>query len=43
MRLVQGGRGYNINITVSSQFGDVEYAYLLGKLLQGLIEQYMRR
>jgi len=35
------GRGYNINIPVHSQFGDEEYTYLLGKLLQNLAEQYM--
>lgn len=35
------GRGYNINIPVHSQFGDVEYTYLLGKVLQGLAEQFM--
>jgi len=35
------GRGYNINIPVHSLFGDEEYTYLLGKLLQNLAEQYM--
>lgn len=35
------GRGFNINIPVFSQFGDMEYIFLLGKLLQDLAEQYM--
>lgn len=35
------GRGYNINIPVHSHFGDEEYTFILGKLLQNLAEQYM--
>lgn len=35
------GLGYNINIPVHSQFGDQEYTFLLGKLLQSVAEQYM--
>lgn len=35
------GRGYTINVPVYSQFGDVEYTFLMGRLLQGLVEQYM--
>ncbi len=34
------GRGYNINVPVFPQFGDPEYTYLIGRLLQGLTEQY---
>lgn len=35
------GRGHTINIPVFSHFGDSEYTYLLGKLLQSICEQYM--
>ncbi len=35
------GTGYNINIPVFAQFGDLEYTFLLGRLLQGLVEQFM--
>lgn len=35
------GMGYNINIPVHSHFGDLEYTYLLGRLLQNVAEQYM--
>ncbi len=35
------GRGYTINIPVFSQFGDQEYTFLLGRLLQNLAEQYL--
>lgn len=35
------GNGYNINIPVPSQFGDEEYVYLTGKLLQSVAEQYL--
>ena len=35
------GLGYNINIPVHSHFGDREYTYLLGRLLQSVAEQYM--
>lgn len=34
------GRGYTINVPVYPQFGDSEYTYLLGYLLQNLVEQY---
>jgi acetoin utilization deacetylase AcuC-like enzyme len=37
----QGGTGYTINIPVHPQFGDSEYTYLLGRLLQGVVEQYL--
>lgn len=35
------GLGYNINIPVYAQFGDLEYTYLIGRLLQGVAEQFM--
>jgi acetoin utilization deacetylase AcuC-like enzyme len=35
------GAGYSINIPVFPQFGDCEYTYLLGRLLQSIVEQYM--
>ncbi len=35
------GYGYNINIPVSSQFSDVEYNYLFGKVIQNIAEQYL--
>ena len=35
------GKGYTINIPVHPQFGDAEYTYLLGRTLQGLMEQYL--
>lgn len=35
------GTGYTINVPVYSQFGDDEYTFLLGRLLQTVIEQYM--
>lgn len=35
------GRGYTINLPVHSQFGDAEYTYLLGKMLNTVAEQYM--
>lgn len=35
------GVGYTINIPVFSQFGDLEYTFLVGRLLQGLAEQFM--
>ena len=37
----EAGLGYNINIPVHSHFGDEEYTFLLGKLLQSVAEQYM--
>jgi acetoin utilization deacetylase AcuC-like enzyme len=38
---VESGAGYTVNIPVHPQFGDSEYTYLLGRLLQGLVEQYL--
>lgn len=35
------GIGYNINIPVHSQFGDEEYTFLLGRLMQSVAEQYL--
>ncbi len=35
------GEGYNINVPVFSQFGDQEYTFLVGRLLQGIVEQFM--
>lgn len=35
------GEGYNINLPVFSQFGDLEYTFLMGRLLQGVVEQFM--
>jgi acetoin utilization deacetylase AcuC-like enzyme len=35
------GTGYNINIPVFAQFGDQEYTFLIGRLLQGIVEQFM--
>lgn len=35
------GFGYTVNVPVFPQYGDVEYTYLIGQLLQALIEQYM--
>ncbi len=35
------GVGYNVNIPVFPQFGDQEYTFLLGRLLQSLAEQFM--
>ncbi len=35
------GVGYNINIPVFAQFGDQEYTFLIGRLLQGIVEQFM--
>ncbi len=37
------GVGYNINIPVYPFFGDLEYNYLLGKVVQEIISQYMPR
>ena len=36
----ESGKGYTINIPVFPQFGDPEYTYLLGRLMQNLVEQY---
>lgn len=35
------GEGYTINIPVFPQFGDVEYTFLLGRILQSVVEQYL--
>ena len=35
------GQGYTINVPVHPQFGDPEYTYLLGRILQGVVEQYL--
>lgn len=37
----QQGEGFTINIPVHAQFGDSEYTYILGRTLQGLVEQYL--
>lgn len=37
----EDGAGYNINIPVFAQFGDQEYTFLIGRLLQGIVEQFM--
>ncbi len=35
------GEGYTINIPVFPQFGDTEYTFLLGRILQSVVEQYL--
>lgn len=35
------GIGYNVNIAVYPQYGDIEYTYLTGHVVQSLAEQYM--
>ena len=35
------GLGYTVNIPVYPQYGDVEYTYLTGQVLQNIVEQYM--
>ncbi len=35
------GRGYTLNVPVFPQYGDVEYTYLAGTVLQAVVEQYM--
>lgn len=35
------GEGYTINVPVFSQFGDLEYTFLLGRLLQSVMEQFL--
>ncbi|MEE4240545.1 MAG: histone deacetylase [Desulfopila sp.] len=37
----EDGEGYTINIPVFAQFGDQQFTFLIGRLLQGLMEQYM--
>ncbi len=35
------GEGYTINLPVFAQFGDAEYTFLLGRILQSVVEQYL--
>lgn len=35
------GLGYTINLPVHQQFADLEYGFLLGKVLGGVVEQYL--
>jgi len=35
------GQGYTINLPVHQQFADPEYMYLMGKVLGGVVEQYL--
>ena len=35
------GKGYTVNIPVHAQFSDKEYTYILGRTLQGIVEQYL--
>ncbi|MDK9707019.1 MAG: histone deacetylase [Desulforhopalus sp.] len=35
------GTGYTINVPVFAQFADVEYTFLLGRILQSVVEQYL--
>lgn len=35
------GLGYTVNVPVFPQYGDKEYTYLTGQILQALVEQYM--
>lgn len=35
------GEGYTINVPVFAQYGDVEYTYLAGQILQAIAEQYL--
>jgi len=35
------GKGFTVNIPVHTQFGDNEYTYILGRTLQGIVEQYL--
>lgn len=35
------GVGYTVNVPVYAQFGDSEYTFLLGRLLQAIVEQYL--
>ncbi|MCP3927027.1 MAG: histone deacetylase [Desulfobacterales bacterium] len=37
----KNGLGYNINIPVNPQFGDLEYKYIFGKVIQNIAEQYL--
>lgn len=38
---IENGVGFNINIPVHSYFGDEEYAYLFGKVIQQVAETYL--
>ncbi len=35
------GEGFTVNVPIYSQFGDQEYTFLFGRLLQSLTEQFM--
>jgi acetoin utilization deacetylase AcuC-like enzyme len=35
------GEGYTINVPVFAQYGDLEYTFLLGRILQSVMEQYL--
>lgn len=35
------GLGYNVNVPVYPQFGDSEYTYLMGQLINTLVEQFL--
>lgn len=35
------GAGHNINVPIPSHFGDKEYSYIFGNLVQDVIEQYL--
>lgn len=37
----EDGCGYTFNVEVHPQFGDTEYTFLIGRLLQGVIEQFL--
>ena len=38
---IGAGRGYALNLPVHPFFGDAEYTFLMGKVLQGVVEQFM--
>lgn len=38
---VEKGEGFNINIPVHPYFGDEEYSYLFGKVIQQVVETYL--
>lgn len=35
------GKGYNVNLPVPAQFGDLEYTFLVGKVVDAVVEQYL--
>jgi acetoin utilization deacetylase AcuC-like enzyme len=35
------GKGYNVNLPVPAQFGDLEYTFLVGRVVGALVEQYL--